>query len=47
MDTQDLASWIRIHKNMRIHRFGSKGQNDKYKLQKKKFTLETLIRTVK
>ena len=32
-----LGSWIRIHKNMRIH--GSKGQNINQKLQKKIFTL--------
>ena len=31
-----LASWIRIRKNMRIHKSGSKGQNIKQKLQKTK-----------
>ena len=34
-----LASWIRLRKNVRIHGFGSKGQN----INQKKFTLETQI----
>ena len=32
-----LASWIQIHKNMRVHGSGYKGQNINQKLQKRLF----------